>query len=239
MGRWVFFSVLVGLKGARIACIGSFFRINSDSLFSSVRKFYLSEIAFSFNGGKDSTYYFVGFTAPSSCWLFLHNKDRGFSGSETDSKKECAIRTIYFETPCAFPEINSFTYELANTYSLQLEIIHSDFKSGLEDLLKKKSTKAILLGTRIGDPNAVGQEQFSPSSFGWPPFMRVNPILDWSYRDVWAFLLTCKVEYCSLYDKGYTSIGSIHDTVPNALLSFTDSDNGEHFKPAYLSQMVD
>lgn len=42
-----------------------------------------------------------------------------------------------------------------NSYGLQLEIIHSDFKSGLEDLLKKKSTKAILLGTRIGDPNAV------------------------------------------------------------------------------------
>ena len=41
------------------------------------------------------------------------------------------------------------------SYDLPLEIIHSDFKSGLEDLLKKKPTKAILLGTRIGDPNAV------------------------------------------------------------------------------------
>ena len=55
-------------------------------------------------------------------------------------------------------------------------------------------------------------------------------------RDVWAFLLTCKVKYCSLYDQGYTSIGSIHDTVPNALLSVnnTSSSKEKLFKPAYL-----
>ncbi|XP_078437119.1 phosphoadenosine phosphosulfate (PAPS) reductase family protein [Wolffia australiana] len=188
------------------------------------------EIAFSFNGGKDSTVLLHLLRAG----YFLYNAEEGQRSSETSTKKECAMRTIYFDSPSAFPEINSFTYEIADTYGLELEVIHSDFKSGLEDVLKKKPIKAIFLGTRIGDPNAVGQEQFSPSSFGWPPFMRVNPILDWSYRDVWSFLLTCGVEYCSLYDKGYTSIGSIHDTVPNALLSFIDTDNGEHFKPAYL-----
>lgn len=32
----------------------------------------------------------------------------------------------------------------------------------------------------------------------------------------------------------YTSIGSIHDTVPNALLSISDSCCKEKFKPAYL-----
>lgn len=72
-----------------------------------------------------------------------------------------------------------------------------------------------LLAVCRGDPNAYGQEVFCPSSADWPPFMRVNPILDWSYSDVWTFLRATEVPYCSLYDEGYTSIGAINNTVPN------------------------
>ncbi|XP_068645774.1 uncharacterized protein [Aristolochia californica] len=190
------------------------------------------EVAFSFNGGKDSTVLLHLLRAG----YYLHKeRTQTSNGIRMSNKSGCPIRTIYFESPLAFPEINSFTYETASTYNLPLEIIRLDFKAGLEALLNEKPIKAIFLGTRIGDPNAVGQEQFSPSSPGWPPFMRVNPILDWSYRDVWAFLLTCKVRYCSLYDQGYTSIGSIYDTVPNSLLCIGDSSNiKENFRPAYL-----
>ena len=53
------------------------------------------------------------------------------------------------------------------------------------------------------------------SSPGWPAFMRVNPILEWSYSDVWNFLRVTQVEYCLLYDKGYTSIGNTADTSAN------------------------
>ncbi|MED6139082.1 hypothetical protein PIB30_080555 [Stylosanthes scabra] len=185
----------------------------------------IEEVAFSFNGGKDSTVLLHLLRAG----YFLH---KGGQNSANGDLKDFPIGTIYFETPSAFPEINSFTYDTAATYGLQIDTIRTDFKSGLEALLKEKPIRAIFLGVRIGDPTAVGQEQFSPSSPGWPAFMRVNPILDWSYRDVWAFLLTCKVNYCSLYDQGYTSIGSIYDTVPNSLLSIGDSS--DKFKPAYL-----
>nr|XP_043634192.1 FAD synthase-like [Erigeron canadensis] len=189
----------------------------------------IEEVAFSFNGGKDSTVLFHLLRAG----YFLHNGHS--NGDLPDAEFTFPIRTIYFETSSVFPEINSFTYETAASYGVQLDILREDFKSGLEALLKSKPIRAIFLGVRIGDPTAVGQEQFSPSSPGWPPFMRVNPILDWSYRDVWAFLLACKVQYCGLYDQGYTSIGSINDTVPNALLSINDSPIGEkRFKPAYM-----
>ncbi|KAI3512139.1 hypothetical protein L1887_19358 [Cichorium endivia] len=190
----------------------------------------VEEVAFSFNGGKDSTVLLHLLRAG----FYLHQVDCGHSNVDlSNHASSFPIRTIYFESPSAFPEINSFTYETASSYGVQLDIIRQDFKSGLEALLKTKPTRAIFLGVRIGDPTAVGQQQFSPSSPGWPPFMRVNPILDWSYRDVWAFLLTCKVPYCSLYDQGYTSIGSVNDTTPNALLRINDS-NGEKFKPAYM-----
>lgn len=192
----------------------------------------IEEVAFSFNGGKDS----IVLLHLLRAGYYLHKLEQVKHEEDlARNQSKFPIRTIYFESPSAFPEINSFTYETAATYNLQLDIIRQDFKSGLENLLKTKPIRAIFLGVRIGDPTAVGQEQFSPSSPGWPPFMRVNPILDWSYRDVWAFLLTSKVPYCSLYDQGYTSIGSIHDTVPNKLLSVSNPSSGKvEYRPAYM-----
>ncbi|GLG99510.1 Molybdopterin-binding protein [Gryllus bimaculatus] len=68
----------------------------------------------------------------------------------------------------------------------------------------------------------------------WPQVMRVSPILDWSYQDIWMFLRELNVPYCCLYDQGYSSIGSYHNTAPNPRLMYKD-DNGEiKYHPAYL-----
>lgn len=37
----------------------------------------------------------------------------------------------------------------------------------------------------------------------------VNPIIDWEDSDVWEYLRSRNIEYCELYDEGYTRIGCI------------------------------
>ena len=88
-----------------------------------------------------------------------------------------------------------------------------------------KGVSAVLVGTRKGDPNggalvipppcggrahthaeSVGLsadvEPLAPTDPSWPAFLRVHPILDWTYQDVWAFLRDMRVRWCTLYDEG-------------------------------------
>lgn len=60
--------------------------------------------------------------------------------------------------------------------------------------------KAIFMGTRGSDPRGnVGE--FAPTDAGWPAVMRVHPVLHWTYAEVWRFLRTLNLPYCSLYDQ--------------------------------------
>lgn len=59
--------------------------------------------------------------------------------------------------------------------------------------------------------------------------MRVNPLLDWTCANIWEYILSHNVPYCTLYNLGYTSIGNMNNTVPNPHLKNED----ETFKPAF------
>ncbi|KAI0718546.1 hypothetical protein C8T65DRAFT_693694 [Cerioporus squamosus] len=78
--------------------------------------------------------------------------------------------------------------------------------------------EAILIGTRRSDPHGAKLGFRNPTDPGWPRFVRVNPIINWSYADVWAYLKRFDVPYCNLYDEGYTSLGSTYNTFPNPAL---------------------
>eukprot|EP01054_Gregarina_sp_Poly1_P003083 Gregarina_sp_Poly_1__3082@NODE_1868_length_3161_cov_173_799289_g1212_i0_p3_GENE_NODE_1868_length_3161_cov_173_799289_g1212_i0NODE_1868_length_3161_cov_173_799289_g1212_i0_p3_ORF_typecomplete_len134_score15_51PAPS_reduct/PF01507_19/7_2e18_NODE_1868_length_3161_cov_173_799289_g1212_i07991200 len=79
-----------------------------------------------------------------------------------------------------------------------------------------KRHPAFLLGVRRGDPRSEKLGTFEPSS-EWLKvnFMRVHPILDWSYGAVWQYFEVFNVPYCLLYDLGYTSLGKVQETSPN------------------------
>ena len=87
------------------------------------------------------------------------------------------------------------------------------------------------MGNRSTDPWSDKLQPMCKSSEGWPDFIRVFPILDWSYHDVWTFLKALDLSYCSLYDVGFTSLGEKHNSRLNPKLKV---DGEENFLPAYL-----
>ena len=100
-------------------------------------------------------------------------------------------------------------------YGIEIKLFKSSFKSELEGLTKEGGVKAIIMGNRRTDPYSDDLKPLSQSSPNWPQFMRVFPVLDWTYSDIWTFLKAFDLPYCKLYDEGYTSLGEKHNTVKN------------------------
>lgn len=99
--------------------------------------------------------------------------------------------------------------------------------------LEKKNTYipivSFVMGTRVNDPYCEGLEILNISSKGLPPYLYLNPIFYWSYGAVWTFILYFKLDYCILYNHGYTSIGSTSDTIRNEYLKWNNC-----YLPAYF-----
>ncbi|KAJ7201048.1 hypothetical protein GGX14DRAFT_371578 [Mycena pura] len=94
---------------------------------------------------------------------------------------------------------------------------------------------AILIGTRRSDPHGAKLSHRNMTDPGWPCFARVNPVINWEYADVWAFLRRLHVPDCELYDLGYTSLGSTYNTFPNPAL-LIDIPGGSPVSPFSLNR---
>lgn len=81
------------------------------------------------------------------------------------------------------------------------------------------------MGTRRTDPHGEKLTHFDRTDHGWPDFVRVHPVIDWHYVEIWAFIRHLGIEYCPLYDQGYTSLGGTNDTHPNPKLRVGEMDN--------------
>ena len=101
--------------------------------------------------------------------------------------------------------------------------------------------KAIFVGTRRTDPHGKYLSHFQATDGNWPAFMRIHPVIDWHLSEIWTFLRSPHLaaagketlEYCTMYDDGYTSLGGVEDTLRNPKLRYIDQSGEERFKPAY------
>lgn len=199
----------------------------------------------SFNGGKDAVVILHLVRAAHA----KHYRD--LKGTDDESIAIIRPRVVYFNHPDEFPEVTDFLRQSVDDYDLDMVAFEEGvkFADGLKILVQNNYVEgstttfpmAFVLGTRSSDPNAVGQDHFAPSSHWMPPFMRVNPVLEWNYGHVWHFLRLFQLPYCSLYDQGYTSLGTTKDTLPCPALAVTRGpveSEGQNalpkFWPAYM-----
>lgn len=178
----------------------------------------LHTFSLSYNGGKDCLVLLILYLSRLSTHPHLSNK----------------LPAIYIPPPHPFPSVDEFVVSSSSYYHLSLSRYSSHsmkdaFREYLDDA--GRGVQAILVGTRRTDPHGAKLSDFDMTDRGWPSFMRVHPVLEWHYAEVWAFLRHLGVEYCTLYDRGYTSLGGTDDTHPNPVLKV----EGEYdkYRPAH------
>jgi len=171
-----------------------------------------------FNGGKD-------------CVVMLHLVHAVHQNLFPEKK----LKSFYVSEKKTFSELDDFIEKTIESYELKNKTYEEPMKAALGHMLSDdKDVLVTLLGVRHGDPGSKYVDYFSPTDGDWPKVMRVHPILDWSYKQVWQFIRGLYVPYPSLYDAGYTSLGNPDNTKPNPALKYETEAGEERFKPAYL-----
>jgi len=204
-----------------------------------LRRYKLENLSISFNGGKDCLVLLILFLASLPPYLPSPSNP---TSSASGEKEEGRINSVYVTTTYPFPQVDAFVQTCIRTYHLSLTRYSQPMKSSFERYLQDNpNVQAIFVGTRRTDPHGELLSHFDVTDHGWPKFMRVHPVVDWGYKDVWGFLRELQVPYCVLYDMGYTSLGGTKDTHPNPALledgtEIQEDEGGEkkrRFRPAY------
>lgn len=162
------------------------------------RRYPPAELFVSFNGGKD-------------CTVLLHLVDTVFAelhpatSAATDAAPH--ILCLYLQSAEPFDEIEQFVDECTQRYpSIRLERSaggRQTKQQALFDLCAEHPRmRACLMGCRRSDPWCERLATFEETTSGWPPLMRVNPLLEWTCADVWDYVDRFAVPYCRLYDEG-------------------------------------
>lgn len=194
-----------------------------EILQTALERFGPTEIAIAFTGGKDSL-------------VAIDLLRRAGNGA-------IASPVLHVDTTVDFPEIYEYRDRLAREWQFSL-VIHVNEQAlqaapptedpkfclfcttrlkteGLNQALEKYKWRALITGVRWDEHQARAQERYlSPRS----NHLRVHPILHFREHDIWDYIKKYQLPYCSLYDRGYRSLGCLPCTKP--LEDFSGPERG-------------
>ncbi len=177
----------------------------SQAVLKDALERFSGHIALAWTGGKDST-------------TTLHLLKELCNG-------EVPIPVLNIDTSVKFKEIYEFRDRVAQDWGLNLIIERNEeaikeidiaadkgeccFRLKAEVIARaitKYGWQALITGMRWDEhPDRAKDEYFLPVET--PPHYRVQPILHFSELDIWSYIKSRNVPYCSLYQRGYRSLG--------------------------------
>ncbi|XP_065093411.1 FAD synthase-like isoform X3 [Ochlerotatus camptorhynchus] len=178
------------------------------------------EIFLSFNGGKD-------------CTVLLDIIMKLLPTIVSSGDLKC----VYMQPKEPFEEVEEFIDHCRRYYNIKIRSMRGDIRTILNKICEEDhKIKACLMGSRQTDPYCENLKSMQETDPGWPKMMRINPMLNWSCSDIWEYIQKNDVPYCSLYDRGYTSIGDKTNTIPNPNLKRTGKSGEMIYIAAYQLQ---
>lgn len=136
----------------------------------------LEELSLSYNGGKDCLVLLVLYLSA----LHAHSK-------KISKELPPRLHSVYIVSPHPFEQVESFVASSIVTYHLDLVRYAKPMRQAFAEYLEdNKAIKGIFVGTRRTDPHGAALKYFDPTDRGWPEFMRIHPVIDWHYAEIWT-----------------------------------------------------
>jgi phosphoadenosine phosphosulfate reductase len=166
---------------------------------------------------KNNPKYFVAFTGGKDSTVLL-------SLVKSVVGMEVPVKILHIDTTVKFPQIMKFIDKMVTLYNLELYrhtntlALEKGLKiaqnvseccgelkiNALKQAIEKFKVEVLFVGVRWDEQYARYHERIFAKKEN---HIRVHPIAPFTEKDIWEYIKSFNIPYCSMYDEGYRSIG--------------------------------